>query len=130
MPADPTASIAIDEIAAAERALYRAMIDLDYPALQRVLSPDLVYIHSTGVSESKERYLAALGEGLYEYETIESRNPRYHVERDTVIVDGLVDMLVGARRRPKDLIHLYFILVWIRREGRWLLQYRQATRIP
>jgi ketosteroid isomerase-like protein len=123
-------SDAAEEIRAAESALYDAMIALDYPALRQMLSPALVYIHSTGVAEGGQRYLAALAEGLYEYETIASHDTRLHVEGNVAILNGVVDMLVGARGKAKELIHLLFVLIWIRQEGRWQLEFRQATRIP
>ena len=119
-----------DELLAAERALYDAMIALDYDALKHILSPNLVYVHSTGVAESKDRYLAALAEGLYEYETIASHDNRLRVEGNVAILNGVVDMVVGARARPKDLIHLVFVLIWVKADDRWQLEFRQATRIP
>ena len=118
------------EVRAAERALYDAMIALDYPALRQILSPALVYIHSTGVAESREQYLDGLVEGLYEYEKIDSHGTRLRIEGNVAILNGIVDMLVGARGKPKDLIHLLFALVWIREGERWQLEFRQATRIP
>ena len=42
------------EIAAAEQALYRAMIEQDFAALDAILSDDVVYIHSTAVAETKD----------------------------------------------------------------------------
>ena len=45
------------DIAAAERALYRAMIARDLAALDAMLADDAVYIHSTAVGESKQGYL-------------------------------------------------------------------------
>ena len=125
--ADP---FAIAEVTAAERALYQAMIDLDYPALERMLSPDLVYIHSTGVAETRDEYLAALAKGCYEYETIASHDLGFHVHGDCAIVHGVVDMLVGAFGQAKALIHLLFVFVWTREDEQWKLSYRQATRIP
>ena len=115
---------------AAERALYDAMIALDYAALKRILSPALVYIHSTGVAESKDRYLAALAEGLYEYETIASHDTRLRVEGNVAIQNGVVDMLVGASGQAKNLSHLLFVLIWVKQGDRWQLEFRQATRIP
>ena len=91
-----------DELLAAERALYDAMIALDYDALKRILSPNLVYVHSTGVAESKNRYLAALAEGLYEYETIASHDNRLRVEGNVAILNGVVDMRSEERRVGKE----------------------------
>lgn len=118
------------EVAAAERALYRAMVARDFVALGEMLAPDLVYVHSTAVAESRDQYLAGVAAGLYEYESVDSRDPRIRIDGDTAVIDGVVDMRVGETGQPKALLHLLFALVWVRHGGRWRLYYRQATRMP
>lgn len=117
------------EIRAAEAALYRAMIAKDYRALEEILAPDLVYVHSTAVSETKKEYLAGVAKGLYDYESISSRGLTFHVHDGCVAMSGAVDMLVGETGRPRDMIHLLFVLIWAKQAGAWRLQFRQATRI-
>jgi Domain of unknown function (DUF4440) len=116
-------------ILAVEQALYRAMIANDHAALDRILSPRLVYVHSTAVAESKEAYLAGVAKGLYEYESIDTRDPRVRVHGAVALTDGICDMRVGMRGKPKDLIHLLFVLVWVRDGAEWRLEHRHATRI-
>ena len=116
------------EIAAAELALYRAMIAQDFAALRALLADDLVYIHSTAVSESKEAYLAGVAAGLYDYGAIETKHAKNWMHGDVVIRTGLVNMVVGERGKPKDAINLLFTLVWRRESSAWRLVLRQATR--
>jgi len=118
------------EIRAAEASLYRAMIARDFPTLERVLSGGLIYVHSTGVAESKAGYLAGVRQGLYDYESIASRNVRVAIDGNTAFMTGICDMKVGAVDRPREMTHLLFVLIWIRQAGAWLLEYRQATRVP
>ena len=66
----------VQQILQTERDLYRAMIAKDFAALEQILSPDLVYVHSTAVAESKKQYLAGVARGLYEYATIATRDGR------------------------------------------------------
>jgi hypothetical protein len=113
-----------------ERALYRAQVAGSVEELKPMLGADLVYIHSTGVAESKEDYLAGVADGLYEYGSIESRDTRLQVFADLAIMNGIVDMTVSAHGAAKQLIHLLFCLVWVRQNGAWLLDFRQATRMP
>ena len=124
---DPSAE---REIRATETALYRAMIAKDFAALEKILSPDLVYVHSTAVSESKSTYLAGVAKGLYEYESIASRSVKIGIHGNVAVMSGIVDMSVGAAGKPKDTTHLLFVLIWIKHTAAWLLEYRQATRIP
>jgi ketosteroid isomerase-like protein len=118
------------QVVEAERALYRAQIAGSVERLRSMLGADLVYIHSTGVAESKEEYLAGVADGLYEYGTIQSRDTRLQVFADVAIMNGIVDMTVSAHGAAKQLIHLLFCLVWVREDDAWRLDFRQATRIP
>ena len=118
------------EILEAERALYRAQIAGHVDDLRPMLGANLVYIHSTGVAESREAYLDGVAGRLYEYGKISSRDTRVQVFDDVVIMNGVVDMTVSAHGAAKTLIHLLFCLVWIREDRGWKLDFRQATRIP
>ena len=118
------------ELLDAERALYRAQVAGDAGAIAPMLDADLVYIHSTGVAESKVQYLAGIEDRLYEYGMIASRGTRLHVFEQVAIIDGIVDMTVSAHGAAKELIHLLFCLIWARRDGVWRLAFRQATRMP
>ena len=127
---------AADEVAArrrllaAEQALYAAMIAQDFPALEWILAPDLVYVHSTGVAEPKAGYLAGVRDGLYDYESIASRDVAIRIAGGVAVMNGIVAMSVSARGATKGLIRLLFALVWVEDGGEWRLAYRQATRIP
>jgi len=125
-----TGEATMNEVLLAERALYRAMIDKDFAALERILAPNLVYAHSTAVAETKQEYLAGVAAGLYDYESIVSHDVRVRVHAPVALIDGVCDMRVGARGQPKDLIHLLFVLVWAKADGAWRLEHRHAIRIP
>ena len=118
-----------DEVAAAEQALYRAMIAQDFDALRAILADDVVYIHSTAVSESKEAYLAGVAAGLYDYGAIETVHARNWIDGDTLVRTGLTRMLVGERGKPKDNTNLLCTTVWRRERDGWRLVLRHATRV-
>ncbi|MFI5013698.1 MAG: nuclear transport factor 2 family protein [Hyphomicrobiales bacterium] len=116
-----------DETAAAEQAPYRAMLAHDFDALRSLLADDLVYIHSTGIAESKEAYLAGLAAGLYEYGKIDSRQVKCWGGGEVAVQTGNVDMSVGERGAPKQRLSLLFTLAWRREDGNWRLALRQLT---
>ena len=124
-----SSDIDLIEVKSAERALYSAMIAKDFDALKVILSRDLIYIHSTAVSENREQYLAGVALGLYEYESIDSGFPRIRIEGATATIDGIVKMRVGEIGKPKGLLALFFTLIWVKEGGKWELYYRQATRM-
>ncbi len=116
-------------IAAAERALYRAMIAQDFAVLDAILADDAVYIHSTAVAESKRGYLDGVRDGLYQYGSIDSDGVSVRYCGEVAIQTGTVRMTVSARGRPKLPIALLFSLVWKREQLGWRLWQRQATRV-
>jgi ketosteroid isomerase-like protein len=118
------------EIAAAEQALYRAMIAQDFTALDVILADDAVYIHSTAVAETKDGYLAGVRAGLYEYSSIESDAVTLRIHGDVAVQTGKVRMVVGARDQPKAPIDLLFTLLWKHEQHGWRLWQRHATRVP
>lgn len=118
------------EVRRAEGDLYRAQVARDREALRGLLAPDLVYVHSTAVAESREQYLDGVAQGLYEYESIDSREVRVRVHGDVALVDGICDMRVGAKGGPAALLHLKFVLVFVRKDGKWLLMHRHGVRMP
>jgi ketosteroid isomerase-like protein len=120
----------MDDLAAAEQALYRAMIAQDFAALDALLADDLVYIHSTAAAEDKRGYFEGVRKGLYDYGAIESRDVTIRHCGDVAIQTGIVTMSVAARGQAKAPITLLFTLVWKREPPGWRLWQRQATRLP
>jgi len=111
-----------------EAALYRAMAELDYAALDALLADDLTYVHSTGVAENKSGYLAALQRGLYEYGDITRGEGMVQVFGTGAASRDIIDMRVGPAGQPKGVIRLLQVLIWVKADGAWRLSLRQATR--
>lgn len=118
------------ELRRAEHALYRAQVAHDRDTLRALLAPELVYVHSTAVAETREEYLDGIAQGLYEYQDIASHDVRVRIYNDAALVDGICDMQVGAMGGPAALLHLLFVLAFVRRDGKWLLAHRHAVRMP
>ena len=118
------------DVRRAERALYDAMVARDFAAFERLLAPDLVYVHSTAVAETRAEYLAGVARGSYEYQSVASRALRVRGNDSFVLQDGVCDMRVGATGKPPQMIHLLFLLVWRKAPSGWQLLHRHATRVP
>ena len=121
-------SAARGDVARAERALYDAMIAKDFAALDRLLDPDLAYVHSTAVSENKQQYMAGVERGLYEYESISMPGARIRIVGDVAMMDGTCEMRVGAAGAPKESLRLLTVLVWRNSADGWRLVHRHAAR--
>ena len=65
----------------------------------------------------RDEYLAGVADGLYEYESVTSRDTRVRIHGDVAFIDGICDMRVGAKGGRAVLIHLLFVLAWVRSDG-------------
>ena len=46
---------------------YAAMLAKDVAALERLLHPDLVYMHSSGIADTKASYIAGVRDRVWDY---------------------------------------------------------------
>ncbi|HVY14051.1 MAG TPA: nuclear transport factor 2 family protein [Rhodopila sp.] len=111
-------------------ALYQAMLAHDIAALSGLLSDDCVYIHSTGLAETKTQFLDGVRNGLYEYERVVPVSQRIVLSGDMAVVYAILDFIGGPRGVPHPPTQLITTLVWTRHGDRWQLILRQATRVP
>jgi ketosteroid isomerase-like protein len=111
-------------------ALYRAMLDHDIAALDALSSDDVVYVHSTGLAETKQQFLDGVRDGLYEYERVVPETQRIVVNGDMAMVYAVLDFVGGPRGVHHAPTRLVTTLVWTKQAGRWRMILRQATRIP
>jgi ketosteroid isomerase-like protein len=114
-------------VRAAESTLYAAMIAVDLEALEEILSPDLIYIHSTAVAEGKREYLERVKARHYDYSTIASRDVIVRIRDDLAVMSGTLHMGVATACGPDLMMKLLFVLIWTKQGGRWRLSLRQST---
>ncbi len=117
-------------VEAAVRALYRAMLAHDLAALDDLLADDVVYVHSTGLAETKRQFLDGVRDGLYEYERVRPVSETIHASGDMASVYTTLDFMGGERGRPHPPVTLITTLVWVCQAGTWRMLLRQATRVP
>ncbi len=114
----------------AVRDLYRAMLAHDLGALDALLADDVVYVHSTGLAETKAEFLDGVRAGLYEYERIQPVSERIMHADDLAVAYTVIDFQGGRRGQVHPPVKLITTLVWVRRDNAWRMTVRQATRIP
>jgi uncharacterized protein (TIGR02246 family) len=120
----------MDAIKDAIQELYRAMLAHDLVALDRLLTEDTVYIHSTGVAETKAQYLNGVRDRAYEYHRLRPVTEQIRQSGELATVYAELDFMGGARGERHPPIRLLTTLVWVRADGAWRMAIRQATRIP
>jgi ketosteroid isomerase-like protein len=117
------------EVRAADDARYAAMIAQDFVALDRLLADDLLYTHSTAVTDTKVQYLAALRGGKYRYKSARCEGVTVRIHGTTAIVNGRGFLEVDVDGAPKSLANA-FVNVWVRTPEGWRMTAWQSTPVP
>ncbi len=117
------------DVAAAQDRRIAATIGADVPALAAMMTDDLTYTHSGGVTETKAEFLDALRTGKYVYREILTRDRKIRVHGDTAVVSGPCHVVIepGGKRTELD---LYFTELYVKEGGQWRMALWQATRLP
>jgi hypothetical protein len=94
----------------------------DWAAVAEMLTPDMTYTHTTGVTQSRKAYLAALPA------TTPRTQTRGHL---TIRIYGSVCVLSGRLFNTKGALpdEQELLQVWIDQDGTWMLAASQATRV-
>jgi hypothetical protein len=101
-----------------ERRRYELMIKKDLKALGEMLADDMVYTHSSGNTEGKEQFLAALASGKSVYYAVEpGRDPGAPL-RQHGHLNGIanVDTEVNGQRTT---LRLKYTDAYVKRNGKW-----------
>ncbi len=132
-PATRTATEAVDalekEVLGADAERYRAMVNCDLAALERLLSPDLTYTHSSAHRENKSEYIASLSSGRVRYESTRCDDVSVRINGETAILEGhsIFTAIVDGVARDLD---NRFLSVWLRQDGNWQMAAWASTPIP
>lgn len=118
------------EIAKLEDQRYAAMIQKDFPALERIFADALVYTHSTCLVDDKKSYIEGIRAGKFDYRKAERFDVAMSVHNgDTVIVTGRAQLEIVASGTPKTLRNR-FTNVWIKGPAGWQMAVWQSTPLP
>lgn len=114
-----------------ETRLY-AMLTADLGALDDLLTPDCLYVHSTGAAQNKAEFIGALKSGAMKYQTLRYVAPpqvRLYGS-ETAVVTGTMQAEValpdGRTVKPTLLITALYIV----KNERWQLASYQSTNAP
>jgi ketosteroid isomerase-like protein len=116
------------DVAAAVESLNNAMISKNKQALEKLVSKDVSYGHSTGAIQNKEEFMKDLLEGVVRFTTITSENQKITFADDLAIVrnnssikgnrgDAVLDLKIGI------------LMVWKKEKDQWVLIARQGYKL-
>ncbi|MDH7500655.1 MAG: nuclear transport factor 2 family protein [candidate division NC10 bacterium] len=121
---DPT-----DEIRQVEQRWMAGIMSKDQKALEEILSPDLIYTHSSGVVESKAEYISSVCGGSLRYDSVTYEAPVIRIFGITGVMAAKATM-VGMNKGQPFNAQMRILHVWVKEAGEWRLVAHQTTRIP
>lgn len=122
---EPTAD-AKQAVLKASKEWTAAVIKGDRAALDKLVSPDLVYTHSSAKTQTKEEFIKDATGGGTKYESIDFENTKLRQYGSVVIVTHNATI----KTVQTGVSHIYITEVWAQESGRWQMVSRQATKIP
>ena len=107
----------------------RAQIEGDRVSLERLIADDYLLVGGDGSRVGKAAHIAEFTAPGLDLQPVTVRDPVEHVWTDGAALGGTVDV-VGTFEGAPFRQTLRYIDVWALREGRWVVVYGQATRVP
>jgi ketosteroid isomerase-like protein len=111
-----------------EKRRYDLMIKKDMTGLSELLGDDLVYTHSSGVTENKEQYMQGILSGKSVYYAVEPEETQVRLYGNTAILNGVarVDTELNGQ---KTTLRLKYTDVYVKRNGKWQFVTWQSLRM-
>lgn len=120
----------IADIARLEDERYAAMLAKDIGVLQRLLHPDLVYMHSSGVADSKASYIAGVRDRVWDYGAIARSDQTVRLHGALALVFNRLKIELTVRGVAKSLDNRA-LAVWVADGGGdWRLIALQSGMVP
>jgi len=119
----------VTDIARLEDQRYAAMLDKDVATLERLLHPDLVYMHSSGVADSKASYIAGVHDRVWDYSAIARSEATVRLHGVLALVFNRLKIDLSVRGVAKSLDNRA-LAVWVADEGAWRLIALQSGMVP
>ena len=116
------------QIQQAEKGWADAVKAKDFAKLEAMLTPDLIYAHSTGIIDDKTQYLTKMKTGKQNYAGIEHKSTTVRMHGNAAIAHSKVRMHGTNATGPFD-DQLMMIHVWVKSNGKWMLAVHQTTRL-
>jgi ketosteroid isomerase-like protein len=115
------------DVLAAQDARFAATIKADVAALGAMMTDDLTYTHSSGMTETKAELLESLKTGKHVYRSIEAPERKVRVHGDAAVVSGMAHIVIEPAGKRSE-IDLYFTELYVREGGKWKMALWQSTR--
>jgi len=111
-----------------DRQWREAVLRKDFAAVERMLAPDLIYAHSTGIVDTRQTYLDKIKSGRQLYKTMNQRKISAKSYGDSAVTHSWMHVTGVNQSGPFD-DKVMMLHIWIKKDGRWLLAAHQTTKV-
>jgi hypothetical protein len=108
---------------------FHAMVDRGIPELERTLTDELVYVHSSSTRQSKDELVRDIATGKAVYRRIDVKEQQPRVYGQTGVIEGIASFTTGTESHETTFT-LRYTDVYVQRDGRWQMVAWHCTRIP
>jgi hypothetical protein len=110
-----------------------AMLSGKAADLEKIPTPDLIYVHSAGNAENTQQFLDSIVSGKDSYKRVEFNYQTVSAFDTSAIVSHIFDGTIVTKgqnnEQPYD-VHLGVVQIWKKVDGVWKLSARKSLRIP
>lgn len=117
------------DLAARVEALRQAMVSGQKADLEKIVSEDLSYGHSSGKIEDKAAFVHALTSGESDFTEITLSDQTIRISGNTALVRHKLTGQTNDKGKSPGTVNLGVLLVWSRQKGEWKLLARQAFKL-
>jgi ketosteroid isomerase-like protein len=117
-----------EDVIARDRAWAAAVVGKDWAALEQIISPEMIYCHSSGQLDTAEVYMNTLRSGASDYQVIDISTISAKLFGDTAVVNARANFRVLV---TDNLINnsLAYTHVYKKIDGNWRMISHQAARL-
>jgi len=117
------------EILGFEDRRFAAMIARDFAALDKLVHDELLYTHSSGVTDTKASWLDSLKSGKVKYKSAACSERQVKFFGDTALIRGKAAIEAEIGGQPRSL-KLLFLNAWVRTPQGWKFAAWQSCPQP
>jgi ketosteroid isomerase-like protein len=117
------------EIRALDQRRIAAILKEDIPMLEKLMTDDFIYTHSSGNVQTKAQFLGDMKAGAWAYKSLHLVNVKIRFFGDTAVLNGGCNM-TGVMHGRDVRLAMYFTEVYVRSHGQWHWLLWQSTRMP
>lgn len=121
--------VSTEEALKAEDARYAAQMGDDFAAMDKLFSPDLVYIHTSSVLDNKASYIESMRSGAVKYKVMRRSEVTVRNFGCIAIINGIGNYDVRVKENDINVV-LRFTSIWQKKDNALEFISWQSTRIP